>query len=110
MAEAVVGRAFVGVHQDVIGFAQLFKFIFGVCIVRVFVRVKLDRELAVGALHFLLGCGPGDSQDFVIIAFVRSHLSADQEQEHEHDYGRNYFAGPLETTTLEGRSNRSFIR
>ena len=73
VAEAIVGRALVGIHQDVVGFAELFEFLLGVRVVRVFVGVKLDRELAVGALHFLFGRGPRDGQDFVIIALFGRH-------------------------------------
>ena len=52
MAEAIVGRAFVGIHQDVIGFAEFLEFLLGVRVVRVFVRMKFDRELAIRALDF----------------------------------------------------------
>src|SRR4030095_7663807 len=48
VTEAIVRRAFVWIHQDVVRFAQFFKFFLGVRIVRIFVRMKLYRELAIG--------------------------------------------------------------
>ena len=53
MTEAIVGRALFRIDQDVVGFAELFEFLFGVRVVGIFVGVKFDRELAIGALHFL---------------------------------------------------------
>ena len=51
--KAIVGRALSLVHQDVVGLAELLEFLLGRVIARIFVRVKLDRELAVGALDFV---------------------------------------------------------
>ena len=55
MAKAIVGGALVGIHQDVVGFAELFEFLLGVRIVRILVRMKFDRELAIRALDLFLG-------------------------------------------------------
>ena len=53
VTKAIVGRAFVVIHQDIVGFAEFFEFLFRVRIVRIFVRMKFDREFAIGALDFL---------------------------------------------------------
>jgi len=73
MPEAIVGRALIGIHQDIVGFAQLLELLFGLRVARIFVGVKLDRELAVGAFHFLLRRRPRHGQDFVIVAFFGRH-------------------------------------
>src|SRR5439155_13913268 len=47
VTEAIVRRAFVWIHQDVVRFAWFFKFFLGVRIVRSCVRMELYRELAL---------------------------------------------------------------
>ena len=99
MAKTIVGRPLIGVHQDVVSFTELFEFLLGLRVVGVLVRVIFDRELAISTLHFLLGGVPRDGQHFVIVALLGGHGSY-----------RSYLTyEPLETTTLEGRSRRSFI-
>ena len=75
VAEAIVGGAFIRIHEDVISFPKLLEFFFGMRIVRVFVRMKLDGESAIGALNFLSGGISSHAQHFVVIAFFRGHLS-----------------------------------
>ena len=58
VAKAIVGRALIGIHQDVVSLAEFLEFLLGVRVVRVFVRMKFDRELAIGALDLLLGGRP----------------------------------------------------
>ena len=70
MPEAIVGRALVGIDQDVVGFAEFLEFLLGVRVVRILVRMKFDRELAISALHLFLGGVSRDRQDFVVIALV----------------------------------------
>jgi hypothetical protein len=69
MAEAVVGAAFIAVRKNGISFAALFELLFRIGIVGVAIRVKLQRQLAVGALDLLLAGGAGNPEDFVVIAF-----------------------------------------
>ena len=69
MAVAIVGGALLVVHEDVVGFAEFLEFLLRVRVVRIFVGMKFDRELAVGALDLLAGRGALDAQDFVVIAF-----------------------------------------
>ena len=68
VAVAIVGGAFLFVHQDVVGFAELLEFLFRVRVVRIFVGMKFDRELAIGALDLVAGRIAFDAQDFVVIA------------------------------------------
>ena len=69
MSEAVVGGPFVSIRQDRVGFAAFFELLFGVGIVRIAIRMKLQRQLAVGALDLLLVGFAGNPKNFVIIAF-----------------------------------------
>ena len=55
VTEAVVDAALLGIRQYRVRFAALFEFFFRVGIVGVPVGMKLQRQLAIGALDFLLG-------------------------------------------------------
>ena len=66
---AVVGGAFLLVHEDVVGFAELLEFLFRVRVVGIFIGVKLDREFAIRALDLVAAGGALDAEDFVVIAF-----------------------------------------
>jgi hypothetical protein len=67
---AIVGGAFVVVHKDVVGLAELLEPLLRRRIVRVLVRVKLHRELAIRALDLLCRRLTADGEDLVIIALV----------------------------------------
>jgi hypothetical protein len=69
MAKAVVGRALLLVAQNRIGFAALLEALLRRVVVRVAVRVILQRQLAVGALDLAIARRAGDPEYFVIIAF-----------------------------------------
>ena len=75
VAEPVIGRAFIRVHKNIIRFPKLLKFFLSVRVVRIFVWMKLDRELAISAFDFLFGCVSPEAKHFVIIAFLGGHLS-----------------------------------
>ncbi len=72
MTVAIVGGAFLVVHQDVVGFAEFLELLFRVRVVRIFIRMEFDREFAIGALDLLAGRVAFDAQDFVVVAF-RGH-------------------------------------
>ena len=73
MAEAVVARALLGIGQDGVGLAALLEAFFRIRIVGIAVGMKLQRQLAVGALDLLIVGGARDAQNLVIVAFyVRS--------------------------------------
>jgi hypothetical protein len=69
VAEAIIGAALVDVRQNGVGLAALFELFFRVGIIGVAVRVKLQRQLAVGALDLLLVSATGNAQDLVVVAF-----------------------------------------
>ena len=69
MTEAVIGRPLVGVGQDRISLAAFFEFFFRVRVVGVAIRMKLQRQLAVGALDLLFAGFSGNPQYFVVVAF-----------------------------------------
>ena len=69
VAVAVVDGALVGVGEHGVGFADFLEFFFRVGIVGIAVGMKLQRELAIGALEFQLRDGAGHAQHFVVIAF-----------------------------------------
>jgi len=69
MPEAVVSGTFVRIRQDGIGFAALFEPLFCIRVIGIAIRMKLKRQLAVGALDLLLAGPAGNPEDFVVIAF-----------------------------------------
>ena len=70
MAVAVVGRAFAGIAQDLVGLADFFEFRLGRVVVRIFVGMEFDRELAVGLLEVVLGDASFDSENLVVVALA----------------------------------------
>ena len=87
MAEPVVRRALVGVGEDRVRLGALLELLFGRLVAGIAVRVVLERQLAVGALHLDLGDGARDAEDLVVVAFAHA----------------------LATLTMAGRSRRSPI-
>ena len=69
MAETIIGGSLVGIRQNAVSFAALFEPLFGIGIIRVTVGMKLQRQLAVGALDLLLGGPAGNPEDLIVIAF-----------------------------------------
>ena len=53
MAHLVIGRPFLVVTQDFVGFADFLEFIFGRFVVGIFVRMKLHGLLAISLLDFI---------------------------------------------------------
>jgi len=74
VTKTIVSGAFIRIHQHIIGFAELFEFLFGVRIARIFVRMKFYGELAIGTLHVLRRGIARNAEHFVVIAFGRRHL------------------------------------
>jgi hypothetical protein len=54
MAEAIVSGTLIRIDQNIISFAELLKFFFGMRIIRIFVRMKFNRQLSIGALDLFL--------------------------------------------------------
>src|SRR6266568_4050055 len=75
VAETVIGGAFVRVHKNIVRFPKLLEFFLRMRVVGIFVRMNLDRELAIGTLDLFFRGVSRDAQHFVIIAFLGGHLS-----------------------------------
>ena len=69
VAVSVVDRALVVVAQDGVRLRRFLERLFRFRIVRILVRVILDRELAVGFLDFLRVRPAIDSENVVVVAF-----------------------------------------
>ncbi len=65
----VVDGALVSIGKNRIGLADFLELFFRIRIVGIAVRMKLQRELTVGALEFDLRNRAGHAQHFVVIAF-----------------------------------------
>src|SRR4029077_2901273 len=90
MAEAVIGRAFLRIAEDAVGFRGLFEFLLGCVIARVAIGVILQGEFAVRPLQILVVTIPAHAENLVIIAFSHTHSDA----------------GLTATFTMAGRSSR----
>jgi hypothetical protein len=69
MAVAVVGWAFLGIGENLIGFADFLEFLLGLFIALMFVGMMLDGEFAVGFFNFLGGDSAANAEHFVVIFF-----------------------------------------
>ena len=69
MTETVVAGALLAVGENGIGLAALLEALFSIRIVGIAVGMKLQGELAIGALNFLIAGGARDAQYLVIVAF-----------------------------------------
>src|SRR5678816_3528354 len=67
MTESVVLRSPLRVAQDGIGLGGFLELFFRFRVAGVAIRMELHRQLAVGALDFLVGSAPGYAQNFVVI-------------------------------------------
>jgi hypothetical protein len=77
--------ALVGVGEDRVGLGGLLELLLGLLVAGIAIRVVLERQLAIRALDFLLGGGPRNAEDLVVVAFTHA----------------------LATFTIEGRRRRS---
>jgi hypothetical protein len=72
VTEAVVARALLAIGKNRVCFAAFLEPLFGLRIVGIAIGMVLQRELAIGALDFLVVGRPADAQNFVVIAFYVS--------------------------------------
>ena len=70
VAEAIVARALVGVAEDRVGLGRFLELLFGLLVALVAIGMELQRQLAIRALDLLIGGGPGDLEDLVVIALA----------------------------------------
>ena len=89
MSVAIVGRTFRRVAENFVGLAQFLELVFCFAIVGIFIRMKLNGQLAVTALDLIVRRCFLDTEDLVVIALA------------------THFCGPLETITDEARMRRS---
>jgi hypothetical protein len=69
VSEAVVCGALIRIGENGVGLAAFFKFFFRVGIIWIAVRMKLQRQLAIGALDLLIVGFAGNPKNFVVVAF-----------------------------------------
>jgi hypothetical protein len=69
VTEAVVARALLAVGKNRIRFAAFLEALLGLRIVGIAIGMVLQRQLAIGALDFLVVGRAADAQNFVVIAF-----------------------------------------
>ena len=72
MAVAVVGWAFLGIGENLIGFADFLKLFLGFLIALMFIGMMLDGEFAVSLFNFLWGDSAANAKHFVVI-FLGGH-------------------------------------
>ena len=65
MAETVVGRALVGVLENLVGLIDLLEAMLGLIVAGIAIRMALHRLLAEGGLDIRLGRGAFDGECFV---------------------------------------------
>jgi hypothetical protein len=68
MAELVVGRALVGIRQDLVGLLRFLEVLLGLRVLRVAVRMPFHGEPPVGLLQVVLGAILVDPEHFVVVA------------------------------------------
>jgi hypothetical protein len=69
MAVTVVGWAFLGIGENLIGFADFLKLFLGFFIALMFVGMMLDGEFSVSLFNFLGGDSAANAEHFVVIFF-----------------------------------------
>jgi hypothetical protein len=74
VTEAIVEAALLLVGQNGVGLGRFLEAFLGVAVVRVAIRMMLQRQLAIGALDLLIGGRALDPEDVVVVAFA--HVSA----------------------------------
>ena len=75
MPESVVELFFFNVRQHVISLSCFFELFFGFLVSGISVGMILEGHFTIGRLEFHFPGFSGDSQDFIIIAFVHDSLS-----------------------------------
>jgi hypothetical protein len=72
VAVAIVYGPLFGIGEHGIGLADFFEFFLSVGVVRIAVRMELEREFAIGALQFLFRDRLGHAENFIVITFCVS--------------------------------------
>src|SRR6516225_5195826 len=74
VAEAVIGRALVGILEDLVGLVDLFEADFATLVAGIAIGVPLHRELAEGGLQFTVVRRAFDPQNVVIAALGHARV------------------------------------
>ena len=72
MTEAIILRALFRIRQDLVGLVEFLEVFLGLFVAGITVRMELNRQTPVGFLEFVIPGAPGNSQDFIIVAFLLS--------------------------------------
>ena len=72
MPEAVVETALLGIRQHGIRLGRLFELLLGRLVARIAIRVVLHGQLAVAAFQLGFRDGPGNLEDFVVVALAHA--------------------------------------
>ena len=68
VAVLVVGGPLLRIAQGLVSLSDLLEFVLGRFIARIFVRMKLHGQFAIGPFNLLVTGGAFHAQDFVIVA------------------------------------------
>ena len=78
MAKTIVGRPLLRIGQDRVGLGAFLEFLFRVRVARVFIRMMLNRQRAVGPLYLDLGRRTRNAQYFVIVLLTHESVVSSQ--------------------------------
>jgi hypothetical protein len=67
----IISPALVGIREHAVGLGGLLEAVLRIGIIRISVRMVLHGELSVGLLELRIGSGPRDTQDLVIVTWLR---------------------------------------
>src|SRR4029453_5010255 len=113
--EPIVGRVFIRIDEDIVCFAEFLEPFFGMRIVGIFIWMKLDCELAISAFDLLLRGVAPHAQNFVIIAFGRSHFFnrtlrvAQRSPENPASYSPSWFCSLSGKSTITMRDSSTAL-
>src|SRR5207244_3827339 len=73
MAKAIITLSLLCVREHRISFGRFFELLFGRCVIRILVRVMAHRQSSISTLDLLIGGGPANTKNFVIVSLT--HLT-----------------------------------
>src|SRR5437773_6040222 len=76
MAKAIITLSLLCVREHRISFGRFFELLFGRCVIRILVRVMAHRQSSISTLDLLIGGGPANTKNFVIVSLTHLTLIA----------------------------------
>src|SRR5713226_3114892 len=76
MAKAIITLSLLCVGEHRISLGRFFELLFGRCVIRILVRVMTHSQSAISALDLLIGGGPANTKNFVIVSLTHLTLIA----------------------------------